>query len=224
MTVTQHRKQLTAVLLQRHGQTFAEELGFDLNRNTPSTLFRLLCFALLASARISHNIAVEAARTLSQQKWNTARTMAESTWRQRTDTLNRAGYARYDESTARMLGDTAERLLDEYRGDLRKVREVANRDAAAERKLLKQFKGVGDVGVDIFFREVQMVWEEVYPHADRRVLKAASKLGLGNDAKDLARLVDSRGDFTRLTAALVRIELAGGYGTLENPAAKKNDA
>lgn len=71
---------------------------------------------------------------------------------------------------------------------------------------------------------MQVVWEEVYPHVDRRVLKAASKLGLGNDAKDLARLVESHGDFSRLTAALVRTELTGGYGTLENPAAKKNDA
>lgn len=51
--------------------------------------------------------------------------MAEATWRQRTDVLNRAGYARYDESTSRMLGDTAQLLLDRYRGDLRKLREEA---------------------------------------------------------------------------------------------------
>lgn len=222
MPVTQHRKQLVSTLLQRHGQTFAQELGFDLAGNTPSALFRLLCFALLASARISHNIAVEAARTLSRKKWITARKMAESTWRQRTDTLNHAGYARYDESTSRMLGDTAQHLLDAYRGDLRKLREAANRDAVTERRLLKAFKGIGDVGVDIFFREVQIVWEEVYPHADRRVLKAASRLGLGDDAKDLARLVDNRADFARLTAALVRVELTDGYSDLENRANKKD--
>ncbi|MGH8503572.1 MAG: hypothetical protein ACREVE_14085 [Gammaproteobacteria bacterium] len=146
MKATRHRKHLLAALLQRHAQTFAQELGFDLTKNTPSTLFRLLCFALLASARISHDIAIQAARALARQKWNTAHRMAESTWRQRTDTLNRAGYARYDESTARMLGDTAQHLLDEYRGDLRNLREAANRDAAAERRLLKAFKGVGDCG------------------------------------------------------------------------------
>ncbi|MGH8503573.1 MAG: hypothetical protein ACREVE_14090 [Gammaproteobacteria bacterium] len=78
------------------------------------------------------------------------------------------------------------------------------------------------MGVDIFFREVQIAWEEVYPHADRRVLKAASKLGLGDTPKDLAGLVDNRADFARLTAALVRIELSRGYHELEDLVKKDN--
>ncbi|MGI8740621.1 MAG: hypothetical protein ACR2KU_13745 [Gammaproteobacteria bacterium] len=212
--MTRDRKSLVVTLLRQHGRSFADELGFDLAKNSPSALFRLLCFALLASARISHEIAVGAARALSRERWNTAQKMAQATWRHRTDVLNRAGYARYDESTSRMLGETTRHLLDAYRGDLRRLREAANQDAPAERELLKAFKGIGDVGVDIFFREVQLVWEEVYPHADRGVLKAASKLGLGDDAKDLVRLVDNRGDFVRLTAALVRVELTNGYGEL----------
>jgi endonuclease III len=209
--VPDQRRQLTAILLKRHGQTFAKELGIDLSRNAPSALFRLLCFALLASSRISHTIAIKAARALSRQKWNTAANMAAATWRQRTDVLNDAGYARYDESTSRMLGDTAQLLLEQYRGDLRKLREEARRDPSAERKLLKQFKGIGDVGADIFFREIQIVWDEVYPHADRRVLKAAAKLDLGNDASALKRLVANREEFARLTAALVRIDLTNAY-------------
>jgi hypothetical protein len=206
-----HRSKLAAALLGRYGQTFAEELGIDLQRNTPSPLFRWLCFALLSSARISHGIALEAARALARKRWSTARAMAAATWRQRTDTLNRAGYARYDESTSRMLGETSKLLLDEYRGDLRNLREQARRDPAVERRLLKQCKGIGDVGVDIFFREAQIAWEELYPHADRRVLKAASKLGLGSDAKELERLTASRRDFVRLAAALLRVDLTKSY-------------
>lgn len=205
------------MLLQDRGQTFAEELGIDLCMNTPSALFRLLCFALLASARIGHNIAIEAARALSRQKWNTPAKMAAATWRQRTDVLNRAGYARYDESTSRMLGDTAQLLLERYKGDLRKLREEAQRDPAAERRLLKLFKGIGDVGADIFFREVQVVWYEVYPHADRRMLKAAAKLDLGVDARALAREVDNRHDFVRLATALVRNDLTKDYDKLAQP-------
>ncbi len=202
------------MLLRDHGQTFAQELGIDLSRNSPSALFRLLCFALLASSRIGHNIAMEAARALSHRKWNTAAMMAAATWRQRTDVLNRAGYARYDESTSRMLGDTAQLLLERYRGDLRKLREEAQHDPSTERGLLKQFKGIGDTGADIFLREVQIAWDEAYPFADRRVLKAAAKLDLGADARALAKLVNKRGDFARLTAALVRVELTKAYGDL----------
>lgn len=201
----------TAAVLERFGKTFAEELGIPLEKNTPSPLFRLLVFALLSSARINHQKSLSAARALAERGWNTAEKMAAATWRERTDTLNRSGYARYDESTSRMLGETAEHLLVQYRGDLRKLRERAGRDPATERKLLKQCKGIGDVGADIFFREIQPVWEELYPFADRRVLKAASRLGLGDCAEDLARRVDTRANFARLTAALVRVDLAKTY-------------
>jgi hypothetical protein len=51
---------------------------------------------------------------------------------------------------------------------------------------LKEFKGLGDVGVDIFFREVQVAWQELRPFADRRTLDAAGRLGLPKDAGKLA--------------------------------------
>jgi hypothetical protein len=133
--------------------------------------------------------------------------MAAATWEQRTRTLNEAGYARYDESTSRMLGDTAELLVERYGGDLRRLREAAERDAGRERALLKQCKGLGDVGVSIFFREVQLAWDELYPFADKRALDAAQRLGLGSDAQALAKQVPKQ-EFPRLVAALVRAGLA----------------
>jgi hypothetical protein len=118
--------------------------------------------------------------------------------------LNENGYARFDERTATMLGDACDLLLERYQGDLRKLREEAGRDPAQERRLLKEVKGIGDVGVDIFFREVQVAWDELYPFADRRALDAARRLGLPGDARALARGHDPR-SFTRLVAALVRM-------------------
>lgn len=205
---TQH--EMVKRLMSRHGRTFASELGADLARATPAPLFQLLCFALLASARISAEQAMEAAKALADAHWTTPEKMAKATWRERTDVLNRSGYARYDESTSRMLEDTANILLEKYDGDLRKLREAANQDPAAERRLLKEFKGIGDVGVDIFMREVQAAWDEVYPFADKLALKASERLGLGSDSEALAKLV-GRNDFARLVAALVRTELNDDY-------------
>jgi hypothetical protein len=51
-------------LLEGYGRTFAEELGVKMRPASPSALFRLLCFALLASARIRHEQALSAARAL----------------------------------------------------------------------------------------------------------------------------------------------------------------
>jgi hypothetical protein len=193
-------------LLARYGQTFSEELGIELKSDTPATLFRWLIASLLLSARINSRIALRAARALADKGWTTPQRMAESTWDERTATLNRSGYARYDESTSRMLGDTVHLLIERYGGDLGRLREAAGCDAARERALLREFKGIGDVGVDIFFREVQLAWDEIYPFADRRALGAASRLGLGDTADALAKHVP-RDDFPRLIAALVRVDL-----------------
>jgi endonuclease III len=202
------QKEIGAELLRQYGTTYAQELGIRVEKNTPSPLFRLLCASLLFSARISAEIAVKAAKALAAEGWTTPVKMAESTWERRTMTLNKAGYARYDGRTSDMLGETTRMLLDRYNGDLRNLREEAERDPGQERRLLKDFKGMGDVGVDIFFREVQVVWEEVFPFADRRALEGARRLGLKEDPEELLRLVGRR-DFPRLVAALVRIRLKG---------------
>jgi hypothetical protein len=211
------KNRIVDALLERHGRTYAAELGIDLARNTPSALYRWLCAATLLSARIGAKAAMQAARALADQGWTTAPKMAGTTWEQRTRTLNRAGYARYDESTSRMLGDSAAMLLDKYGGDLRRLREAAGRDPARERVLLKECKGIGDVGADIFCREAQGAWDELYPFADRRALEAAGRLGLEDGAAGLARRV-SRNDYPRLLAALVRTALAKDFDGVRNEA------
>jgi hypothetical protein len=202
------RERIVAALLATHGLTFAGELGIALEKNRPPVLFRWWCASLLLSARIRTPIAMRAAEALFASGWTTAQKLADSHWDERVRILNQAGYARYDESTASMLGDGATRLLDEYRGDLRNLRAQADRKPQEERRLLKEFKGIGDVGANIFCREVQGVWHEHYPFADAKALQAARALGLGEDVHQLAALVD-RADFVRLVAALVRANLLG---------------
>lgn len=194
-------------LLGRHGRTYAEELRINLGRETPSALFKLLVAATLFSARIGAKQGSKAATALYKEGWTTARKLAGSTWEQRVRVLNRNGYARYDERTSTMLGQASELLLERYGGDLRKLREEAGRDPGRERSLLRQLKGMGNVGIDIFFREAQVAWDELYPFADERALAEAKRLGLPGDPKALARGHD-RQAFARLVAALIRSSLA----------------
>ena len=109
--------------------------------------------------------------------------------------------------TSTMVGETAQTLIDLYQGDLRKLRTAAEVDPVQERKLLDQFKGVGDVAIDIFFREAQLAWPELFPFADERALASAKKLGLPADRRKLTSLVRGRENFVRLVSALVRIQL-----------------
>lgn len=201
---------IVEALLERHRQTYAQELGIDVAKGTPSALFRLLVASILFSARIGAGQAVKAARALTDEGWTTADKLADTSWRERVRVLNRHGYARYDERTAAMLGDACELLLDRYRGDLRRLRAEAGQDPKEERRLLKEVKGLGEVGVDIFFREAQVAWAELFPFVDRRVGQAARRLGLDPDPRALAGDRNPEA-FARLVAALVRTGLAGDH-------------
>jgi hypothetical protein len=66
------------------------------------------------------------------------------------------------------------------------------------------------VGVDIFFREAQVAWAELFPFVDRRVGQAARRLGLGPDPRALAGDRNPEA-FARLVAALIRTGLAGDH-------------
>ncbi len=191
-------------VLDEHGMTYCEELGIHIASNTPSALFKTLVFALLASARISHSSALRATRALFDAGWTTARRMYETSWQERVTVLNRNGYARYDESTSRYLAYDCELIMDKYGGDLRRLRETASRDVEEERRLLIEFKGIGEVGVSIFFREAQVAWQELYPFADKFAIEQAKKMNLGTSARDLARLVEPD-EFPRLVAGIVRL-------------------
>ena len=209
------RDALVKALLDTRGRTFCEELGIDISGGSASALFRWLVAALLFSARIDAGIALRAARALSEAGMTTPGAMADAGWQARVAVLNGAGYARFDERTATMLGESCALLLDRYGGDLGRLREEADRSPGEERKRIKEFKGIGDVGADIFFREAQIPWPENRPFADHAAVDAASTMGLPGTAEGLAALVAEE-DFPRLVAALVRTRLAGDAATFPN--------
>ncbi|MAU23774.1 MAG: hypothetical protein CMH13_25050 [Martelella sp.] len=199
------QKAIVKAILERYPESYAEALRINVGKNTPSPLYQWLLCALLMSARISANQARQAAAALFDAGWTTPEKMAATTWEQRVKVLNENGYARYDESTARYIADTTEIINDRYSGDLRNLRKEAENDPERERALLQQFKGIGKVGADIFFREVQVAWEEHFPFVDRKAAEAAADLGLDSEA--LADLAGKRENLPRLLTGLVRAAL-----------------
>ncbi len=191
-------------LLDEAGQTYAAQAGITL-ADKPAPLYRLLVLSVLLSTRIRADIAVDAARELTDAGMGTAKGMVEASWQDRVDALGRGGYRRYDERTSTMLGEAAALLLDRWGGDLRKLRDEAGGDPKRICKLLTEFQGMGPVGADIFLREVQAVWPEVAPYVDRRVIQGAKKLSLPSSAHGLSELAGSPRDLARLTSALVAI-------------------
>lgn len=189
-------------LLERHAQTYAEEAGITL-RDKPAALYQLLVLAMLASARISADIAKDAAKELFAAGWRTPRRMRESTWQQRVDALGRGRYRRYDESTATKLGENAKYLIERYHADLRRLRPGDTDQVRDLEQALTQFPRIGSTGAGVFCREVQVVWPQVSPYFDSRALRRARELGLPREPGQLAQLAPN-GQVARVAAALAR--------------------
>lgn len=196
-------RDLARHLVEEHGRSFAAEAAITL-RDKPAPLWQLLVLSLLLSTRISSDIALSTARELFSTGWRTPQRLRESTWQQRVDALGRGGYRRYDESTATRLDEAAVLLTDRWNGDLRRLRDESDDDAARISKLLQEFTGIGPTGASIFLREAQQVWPEVRPYADKLVIKGARAAGLPEDTNRLGELV-AGDEFANLAAALVRV-------------------
>ncbi|MBB1243938.1 endonuclease [Streptomyces durbertensis] len=192
-------------LLEVCGRTYAEEAGIRL-RDTPQPLYQLLVLATLLSARIRADAAVGAARALFSHGLRTPRAMAEASWQERVDALGEGGYRRYDESTSTMLGEAAEYVRDRYSGDLRRLHEDADGDVAVLQERLREMKGMGPVGADIYLREVQAVWPDVAPYLDSKAESGAERVGLPGSAGKLAKLTAEE-DVAAFAAGLVRVSL-----------------
>ncbi|MBI5336306.1 MAG: endonuclease [Mycolicibacterium rufum] len=198
------RNDIVRRLLDEAGTTYAEQAGIRL-ADTPMPLFELLVLCMLASKPIDANIAVRAAQEIFGEKLRTPDAVLDAKRQTMIEAFGRAGYARYDESSATRLVDIATAVRDEYRGDLRGLAARAEHDPAAAKRLLEEFTGIGDTGADIFLREVQDVWTWVRPHFDSRALAAAEDLGLPGDPDELGRLAGTT--CAPLAAALVRASL-----------------
>jgi endonuclease III len=101
--------------------------------------------------------------------------------------LDDGGYVRYDFSTASKLLEIMEDLKRDYNGNLNELHRVAMNEEDLENRLKGLGKGIGDVTVNIFLRELRGVWEKANPWLSELVKLAAGHLGLAKQGEDPLR-------------------------------------
>ncbi len=185
VSTIEDRKRL-ARRLAGSGRGFAEQYGFRVTNN-PSSLFQLLCLAVLLARRGDYRRALDSAHALPDAGWDSAARLSRSLHVDRVRVLRDSGQRGDVDALADLLGDLARCVVERYRGDLRRLRSTAGHDPTRERALLTELPGVDGQSVDLFLREVQALWAEVAPVADRRALAAARRLGLGRSARGPGR-------------------------------------
>jgi endonuclease III len=216
-TLREEQKRTARAVLEREGRGFAEEIGLG-RTNNPASLFGLLVASVVVAPRGESSGPARAAHEVTN-RWHTVADLAAASEQDVAKELGAAveGFDRDDDhddsasGAASTLVALASALQETWGGDLRTLRDEAGRDPARERALLTDLPGVDDAVADVFFREVQVLWEEVSPFADGRALRAAAALGLGDTARDLARYGGGAEEVGRLAGALARIDVEGSH-------------
>lgn len=163
-------------LVKKYGQPYSELLGIKLDVKKDSEIFKWFLASILFGKRIGENIAIKTYKTFEKYNMLTPRKILDAGWDELVRILDEGGYVRYDFSTADKLLDIYKTLLNRY-GSLTNLYKKSKDAKDLEQRLL-EFKGIGPVTVNIFLRELRVVW----PKSDTAIcplsLKAAKKLKL----------------------------------------------
>lgn len=135
----------------------AADLGIDLAQPQGLGVYKWLLASFLIGKRIRSSVAVEAYRILvDRHGLDTPGKLARCAHRELVRLLGQAGYARYDESTARRLRTLGTRLETELPAQLAAV-TTGTADHGELRQWLLGFEGIGPKTVEIFMREAEAV-------------------------------------------------------------------
>ena len=92
--------------------------------------------------------------------------------------LDAGGYTRYDFKTATKLLEVMRNLVDQYHGDLNQLHHAAKDARDLENRLTALGKGIGEVTVQIFLRELRDLWPKARPELSHLAVLAAKDLRL----------------------------------------------
>lgn len=209
-----------AQLVASRGGRYSKTLGIDLGSGTSEEVFKWLLAAILFGARISKTLAVRTFHEFIRAGLMTPQEVLDRGWDGLVAILDRGGYVRYDFKTASKLLDVAGHLMDHYRGDLNALHRAAADEADLEHRIQALGKGIGEVTVNIFLREMRGIWDKADPSPCALVLAAARNGGfIPADTVDQRKALNllmsiwqgegkRAGDFPDFEAALLRLGLA----------------
>lgn len=176
------------LLIQKWGGSYSGELGIDLKGCSPREVLKWFIASLLFGARISEIIAKRTYRAFERNGLLSPEKILEAGCDRLVEVLDEGGYVRYDFKTADKFLSVMGRLMDKYRGNLNNVHEKAADPRDLEARIKELGKGIGDVTVNIFLREMRDIWEKAQPLPQGYVIVAARELGyariLGNSNSD----------------------------------------
>lgn len=171
-----------ALLVEKFGVRFSEQLAINLDEGRESEVFKWFVAALLFGARIPEKIAVNTYWQFKRDKLLTPSKILEAGWDNLVRSLDQGGYVRYDFKTADKFLEVMDNLKKKYDGSLNILHTMASDPRDLEKRLKELGKGVGEVTVNIFLRELRGIWPKAKPLPQDLVITAANNLGFTKSA------------------------------------------
>jgi endonuclease III len=211
------QSEMIRVLLKNLGQKFSGSLNIDLSSADSKEVFKWFLASILFGARISETIAINTYRQFEKENVLSAQKIIDTGWDGLVRILDNGGYVRYDFKTATKLLDIMRALKELYQGDLNKLHLEAKDSLDLENRLKNLGKGIGEVTVNIFLRELRGVWQKADPLPSDLVIlsarnlrllssKTRSKKDILNELKSVYQKNKVKGkDFVDFEAGLLRL-------------------
>jgi len=172
------KKQDLATMIKKFGQRYSELLGINLERGDDTELFKWFLAAVLFGAPITETSVLKTYKCFEKHAVLTPEKILKTGWQGLVEILDEGSYTRYDYKTADKLLEVVGNLKTKYDSSLKLLHEKAADSLDLEKRLKELGKGIGDVTVSIFLRELRDIWTKADPKPTPLVILAAKNLGI----------------------------------------------
>lgn len=172
------KQEALKTLLERFGQKYSEVLGIKLETASDSEVFKWFLASILFGAPITESSVIKTYRRFEEYKVLAPEKILETGWDGLVKILDEGGYTRYDFKTADKLLLVMGNLEKEYNGSLNLLHQRASDSADLENRLKQLGKGIGDMTISIFLRDLRGIWKKADPKPTPLVILAASNMGI----------------------------------------------
>ena len=208
-------KECTKTLVSNFGQKYSEILGINLSKQDEGEIFKWFLASVLFGAPITETAVIKTYKCFEKRKVLAPQRILETAWDGLVEILDEGSYTRYDFKTADKLLEVMGNLVTKYEGNLDLLHEQAADSSDLEKRLKELGKGIGDVTVSIFLRELRGTWKKANPKPTPLVVLAAKNLGIikeGSPQEMLRELKQfwtknkvNEKDFVNFETALLRV-------------------
>jgi len=174
-------------LIENLGQRYSEILGINLKDGRNDEIFKWFFASVLFGAPITETSVIKTYKCFQKYNVLTPERILETGWDGLVSILDEGGYTRYDFKTADKLLEVMRNLKEHYDGSLSLLHQESSDVVDLENRLKDLGKGIGDVTVSIFLRELRDIWKKAKPNPTSLVIVAARNLGMiGKEAVENA--------------------------------------